>query len=256
MPRLEYAALTEQGLDRQVNQDRMFAKAGNVSGSECGLFCVADGMGGLHEGHYAASAAVDTIGKWWDDSLPEIVARSESPIENGAFGTLFLSVNDIILEHAREENVMIGTTCSMLLICNNVAYIAHAGDSRIYATQKRLFRRNRIVKLTEDHNWRTDRLKEGLLSKEEIYNHPKSHMLTSCLGVFDNPRIFMHTGVIERESVFILCSDGVYNLVNAQELAKIAARYSKCEKMLEKLMQITQSRNASDDASAVAVRWA
>jgi len=256
MLRLETATHTDIGL-RATNQDCLFAKIENIAGKVYGLFCVSDGMGGLNDGHYAATVAIESVEKWWNKRLRFLIeheAVKKSHI-NEEFTALFRSANDTILQHSQKENAMIGTTCSLLFVCNNMFYIAHTGDTRIYMTQKQWFLKSQIKQLTDDHSWEADQFRKGLLSADEIQSHPNKNKLTGCLGVFEHPRVFTYSDYIKRDGFFILCSDGLYRAISDSEMEKIASRQRSCEHLAKKLIVTAKERNTPDNASVVVVKF-
>ena len=254
---LETATATDRGT-REINQDRVFAKTGHIGDMPCGLFCVADGMGGLQDGDYAALVAVEAVEGWWEVLEQQSHSATQSEILN-ALLLLFQSINNTILSHAKKGNSPLGTTCSLLLIRDKQYYIAHSGDSRIYHMEKKqsvfTFLRQfaRPIQLTEDHNWATEQVKKGEMNPLEIINHPKRNMLTSCLGVYERPKIFTYSGTIDKSCMFLLCSDGLYRVLQDCEFSSLARQHKQCETLTEKLIARALKQGASDNASVVVV---
>ena len=252
---LESATLSDIGCIRTVNQDRMFAKSDYINGSLCGLFGVADGMGGLSEGAFAASMAVNILEQWWYSKLHLLVgytSLNEDDIIH-ELKKLFYAINYDIKEYADNLNAMVGTTFSVLLICNNKYYVVHAGDSRIYMITRFGIRR-RISKLTDDHTWLAKQVREGAISTDEVADHPEKNRLTSCLGVLEIPEIFIDSDLIKMESLFILCSDGLYDVISDQELLKKSPRRVTCSKLVKRLIDIAIKRDATDNITVIAVK--
>ena len=227
---------------RQVNQDRMFAAVGQVNGMECGLFCVADGMGGTQDGHYAAELAVEGLLNWWESDC----------FEQPNFPVIFNEINEKIMAHAKVQKTTLGTTLSLLFICNGKYYITHTGDSRIYLAKKKLFC-SKITTLTQDHTYGADKQRAGM-PKQEISINPKKNMLTSCLGVFENPKLFTSTGTMQKNDVFLICSDGLYRVLNDKALAKTITSKKHITTLATELIQMAEKRGAKDNATAVVVR--
>jgi protein phosphatase len=215
---------------------------------------VSDGMGGLEDGHYAATITIEAISEWWEKQLPKLLER-EQPTPEVFFNSLMkvlLSVNAILLHHAKERETSIGTTCSILLVCNDNYHIIHSGDSRIYKVQKKWWLWKKIVQLTDDHSWMADQLRKMVLSPKAIYEHPKRNWLISCLGVFESPKIFTTSGVLSQKGTFILCSDGLYRMVSDKEL-KLAVRNESCHGLVNELINTAKERGIKDNASVIAV---
>jgi serine/threonine protein phosphatase PrpC len=246
MPRLEAAEQTHIGT-RPSNQDRLFAKIATINGQSCGIFCAADGMGGLKDGHTAAELAISAVSDWWETQV------ENGEVKHGGLSALFQSINQKIFSHAAKQKSAIGTTLSLLLICNTSYYIAHTGDTRIYLIQKSFFRTT-FRQLTHDQTWGADKQREGILSQEEINMHPKRNMLTGCLGVFEEAKVFLSSGQIKKSGTFILCSDGMYRLVDRKAITKAAtARSLTPEALADNLIKSAESRGVKDNASVVVV---
>ncbi|MCL1999403.1 MAG: serine/threonine-protein phosphatase [Turicibacter sp.] len=240
---IEAAALSSIG-NRAENQDRLYYKIDTVDGQNCGLFCVADGMGGLADGHLAAVAAVEGLGKWWEN-LPKILSSGYilEQLQN-----LFHDINRQILQMANKS----GTTLSVLLIVGNTYYIAHSGDSRIYMIKKS-FNKAALRQLTEDHSWQAEQLKKAELTAAQIAANPLKNRITSCLGVYENPKLFTNFGRLSRSTIFILCSDGLYRAVSDKEFAKTAKRKAASEKLAAKYLYKAALNGVSDNASILTV---
>jgi len=255
MLQLEFAFASDRGDVRPTNQDRLFAKVGIINDVSCGLFCVADGMGGLSNGHIAASISAETIENWWEARLLQLAAKDVAiGIIYEELTSLFYFINSQILVQSCEDGSKAGTTCSVLLIIGDTYFIAHAGDTRIYATQKKLISGSRIIQLTEDHTWLAEQIRRGGMAEEELLKHPKRNMLTSCLGVFEYPKVFTSAGLIDKNSVFILASDGLYRNITEQEMAKLSTRFSNVTDLASELIKMSSERIATDNVSVVAVR--
>ena len=233
---------------RETNQDRVFGKVCDIchiKNVPRGIFCVADGMGGLQDGEYAASVAVGAFEAWWEDGFK----RGDS------LESVFWSINDTIRQRAQAEKVLHGTTCSVLVIEGDQYQIVHAGDSRIYMIESKwpAFL-NPARQLTEDHNWAEDQKRKGILSQQEISSHPKKNLLTSCLGTFERPRIYTCAGTIKSPCSFLLCSDGLYRYINSKKLAALFRSNKDCETLSEKLIAYALKQGAGDNVSVVVVR--
>ena len=89
--------------------------------------------------------------------------------------------NMVVYEKSKENKDLegMGTTLEVCLIYNNKVYIGHVGDSRVYRLRKEFFRR-----LTTDHSYVEQLVKDGTITKEEAYNHPKKNMLMKALRLY------------------------------------------------------------------------
>ena len=231
MKRLEKAAATDAG-PCETNQDRTFAGTYQNGDKVSGLFCMADGTGGLSEGEYAAATAVKAAEDLWNGELSRLTEGGPFIFES--FFALFKGVNRTLKSHAESRKIQTATTCSILLILDGMYYIAHSGDSRIYKVDKKLF--PKAETLTEDHISENGRL-------------------TSCLGAFQTPMIFTAGGEIKGSCAFLLCSDGLYRKISHKEMAFMAKRHKDCETLADRLVKSALDRKANDNVSAIAVKY-
>ena len=231
---LEAAAGTCTG-NRKSNQDRMFYQ----TDGQRGVFCVADGMGGTKDGHYAAELAVGAVQAWWESG--EVSAED--------FELLFQAINEEILSYATTQKTTLGTTLSLVFIENETYTIAHTGDSRVYLVKKKLFGRE-VTMLTEDHTHAADQIRTGY-SPQDVEKSPKKNMLTACLGVFPTARVFITSGTLLKGSVFVVCSDGVYRILDEKAIGKLATMNKPASEVASGLIEAVEGRRAKDNASVV-----
>ena len=121
----------------------------------------------------------------------------------------------IVYEKAQEDPELhdMGTTLDACLIYNNKVFIGHVGDSRVYRIRKNIMRR-----LTTDHSYVEKLLKEGTITKEEAYNHPKKNMLMKALGcsALVEPDVLCK-GFL-KDDILLMCSDGLTNMLRESEI--------------------------------------
>ncbi len=188
------------------------------------LFLVADGMGGHASGETASQLAVS--------SVEDFVVRSRSediewPIkynedlsseQNRLLAAVTLA-NRHILERANQDDSMkgMGTTLSGVTIEEEYLAIVNVGDSRLYRVRNEEFKQ-----ITQDHSLVGEQERKGLLTKEEARQHPKKHILTSALGdLKQKPKIDVSRTKIIEKDLYLLCSDGLYNMLEDGEILTI-----------------------------------
>lgn len=207
---------------RQTNQDRLYADIKSIDGCNLGAFCVADGMGGLDNGDYASTVAIEAVEDWWKSFMP----KGDGVLNE--LEQLIFKMNSQIIQYSKVKGLKIGTTCSILILSDSSYYIAHVGDSRIYIASRKVFKKQLISQITTDHV------------------NPNNNRLTSCIGVFDYPSIHMTSDLLTGNGRFILCSDGIYSVVNRQEIAKMSP---------DQLVKKALKRNTTDNASVIVVEF-
>ena len=207
---------TDVGCVREVNEDRSRYVQPDPSDPRKGkgaLFLIADGMGGHSAGEIASEMAANTvISCYYESELdPQLALKSA-----------FREANRLIHEESRANEGLkgMGTTCTALVLRDGSAVSAHVGDSRIY-----LVRDNAIYVLTEDHSEVMEMVKRGLLTLDEARRHPDKNVILQALGsrpevdvaIWDEPF------PVRCGDKFIMCSDGLSDLVDDEQIRNEAA---------------------------------
>jgi protein phosphatase len=135
-----------------------------------------------------------------------------------------------------------GTTCSALLLQDNKGIIGHVGDSRIYRIVK-----NSIEQLTDDHSTVAEMQRRGILTEEEARVHPERSHLYRALGVRPEMEIdVMHDISLGMNELFLLCTDGLVNHVEDDEICRIVLQY-RPDGAVRKLVDLANERGGSDN---------
>jgi protein phosphatase len=210
-PRTESASLTDVGRKRRINQD----SCGEFPGSDGALLLVCcDGMGGHEGGEIASGIAVETIG--------EVFGRANGPPDL-ALRRAFEAAHARVQERATQRTELrgMGTTgVALYFDGRDRAWLAHVGDSRIYRLRSGV-----IEQLTVDHSVIAELLRSGRITPEQAEQQPHNE-LTRAIGA--SPQLEVDTAVHELQEGdrFVLCSDGLWNMVEAQEITRTLLRES------------------------------
>ena len=176
------------------------------------MLIVADGMGGHQAGEVASRMATDIICR-------EYYNQNNSTVEKNLEKALSLA-NKTIFEKASSQQAFqgMGTTCTVLVVIDQDVYYAHVGDSRAYIQKG-----GSIMQITEDHTYVQQLVNSGDITTAEAAVHPKRNILTNAMGTKAELRI--DTGKskynFENNDRLLLCSDGLYDYLNDEELNKI-----------------------------------
>jgi PPM family protein phosphatase len=129
------------------------------------------------------------------------------------------------------------------------ATVAHVGDSRCY-----LVRRGETSLLTRDHTLVNEQVRLGVLSAEEARESENRHMLSRSLGagLFVNVDIDEHQVLVG--DILVLCSDGLHGSVTASEIAAVAGNAVDLNKAAQRLVDIANQRDGSDNISLQLIR--
>jgi len=234
VPAIEVGNLTDIGKKRKHNEDYYgFFRLGDDEF----LAIVADGMGGHASGETASRMAVEII--------QEVYAKERA--EQNVLDSLksaFQVANFSILQKSLEQDELngMGTTATVLVIKEDQTFVGHMGDSRAY-----LFRDAAVNQLTKDHSMVNRMVEQGLLSKEEAEHHPQRNVIYKALGVNRDADLELIGPLsVYLNDIFLLCSDGLTNLVTDEEMLKIVKKESP-QKACEKLIQLANKRGGDDN---------
>ena len=247
--RVTSCGMTDVGVKRTNNEDNFLIN------DELLLFIVCDGMGGHAGGEFASAIAVNTVEEVLiaNETTPEIEgAREEGAIEvtrERLRYAIRLAGKRIFEKAAVEQEYRgMGTTCLVLLFDAGNAFIGHVGDSRGY-----LVRDGRIEQLTEDHSLVNEKIRAGLLTPEQARNHKHKNIITRSLGYTEDVEIDVQVKAVRRGDRFLLCSDGLSNLVEPADMGE-AARSMTPQEGARHLIQQACERGGDDNITCVLAR--
>jgi serine/threonine protein phosphatase PrpC len=232
--------------DREENQDRVAV----AKGPNAVLLAAVDGMGGHADGAKAAAMATETV----TDSF----RRTPQPVFDPQ-GFLHLTIgrahsNLVQLGNGLRVEARPRATCALCLVQDGAAYFAHVGDSRIYH-----LRQQRIHDRTRDHSHVELLLQEGLITEEEISDHPMRNFVECCLGGnFALPGMSIGSARRLRQGdLLLVCTDGFWSGLDDADVATFGADDETVDKGLRRLAEQAVRANGpySDNTSAAALRW-
>lgn len=240
---ITYGVVSEIGLKKKINQDRILIKIGQIGTKEFGLFAVADGMGGHSHGEVASTMAVAQLIDWWDYSLEDMLMTNATPWNQlkSSLAMRFNKINDLIRTATMDK---MGTTLTVLLIYGDKYVITHIGDSRIYSKTKQ-----QLNLLTKDH---------ALSSAQDFSDKEQGHVLTQCLGIQEQVHPYTRVSPYHQKQVFLLCSDGLYNYISHPILERIIYQGIRKKKDLQEITQQlyheVMKQGAGDNVSIMLVQ--
>lgn len=240
---LELFELTTPG-DRKANQDYM----AHIIENDYALFIVADGLGGHHAGEKAS--------QFFCQGMLSCARRYCNEISVNPTKVFRHWINEAIYE----MGVLFGddrlatqahTTCAVLYLDTNRAMTAHCGDSRVYRLNP-----TEIVWRTRDHSVPQDLLTIGLITEEELGQHPEQNHLTRSINVIQEyPVEIKLLPAMSTNETFVLCSDGFWGHIKPDEFLQLANLDSNFE-VLDKLakLSIYRAKGNSDNLTVMLVR--
>jgi protein phosphatase len=239
-------AATHVGMVRADNQDTFGifpADEKSVAPSKGRLFVVADGMGGHKGGKVASELAVKTIGDVYFSDASESVQDSLVKAIQVA--------NAAVFSQSRRDRALsgMGTTCVAMVVKGSSVHVAHIGDSRVYRVIK-----ERIAQITEDHAAVAEMQRKGILTADEAKHHPERSVLYRALGTKLDAEIDVQSELIVRgKEWFVLCSDGLSNMVEDREIHDIVVALSP-QKACDQLVALANERGGYDNITVVVVQ--
>jgi len=243
--KLAVYGLTDVGLSRDHNEDSISWDI------ELGLVMLADGMGGHNAGEIASELAVTAIRDALLDVLtPEMVESKLIKCEE-AVREAVIYANEEIHEQAnrRIECAGMGTTVVLTLFHEDKITYAHVGDSRIYRLRSGEFKQ-----LTLDHSLVQEMIDNGYLSQEEAMVSSSRNLITRALGIAPNVEVDVTTETLNIDDVYLLCSDGLSDLLTEQDMAKIlVTQRDNLGDAAQQLVDMANERGGTDNISVILV---
>ena len=234
-------AMTDIGRKRRVNQDYVYASDLPV-GNLPNLYIVADGMGGHKAGDLASSYAVQTIVESIEKSTETRPALILQKAVRYANYRLFEKAAE------REEYQGMGTTLVVLNVYGNEALAVNIGDSRLYEISG-----GEIVQISEDHSLVAELVRKGELSPVEARRHPDKNIITRALGIQDEAQLDLFPFHVEPGDRYLLCSDGLSNMVEDTELCRIISQEKDLSEIGAELILTANGNGGLDNIAVVLV---
>jgi serine/threonine protein phosphatase PrpC len=213
------------------------------------MFAIADGMGGQRGGHVASKIACQGLSDYYRRDLPAADQLS-SDMKLSFLEEVIQATHDRIRRYGEENEkyAHLGTTLSVLVLLNNLALIAHVGDSRIYR-----LRHDTLEQLTEDHTLAQLSVEMGYLKLQQVSRHPLRHMLTQALGEGVD-EVQTRKEEVEAGDIFLLCSDGLYGILSDDEIRETLLGESTDRSARDRLVEAALDKVGQDDITAIVVR--
>ena len=235
-------SITDMGLLRNSNQDSVFCEE-NPVGRFPNLFLVADGMGGHKAGDLASRLCIE--------EMVSQISKSTARTPVSVFEQAIAAANQKVYQCARDDLELagMGTTMVGAMVEDDTAYIVNIGDSRLYRMHERL------EQITVDHSLVEEMVQSGEIQKEEMRTHPNKNIITRALGTDDSVRPDCFEIKVEKGDVLLLCSDGLTNMVEDEEIETILNRHKEDMKLAgENLVRQANEAGGKDNISVILVR--
>lgn len=231
-------AKTDIGSKRSMNQDYMYCNTEPV-GSFQNLLIVADGMGGHRAGDYASRLCVET--------MVQSLEKSAHKTPVSLFEETVTAANKAVFEESAShvEYEGMGTTVVACTLEENTLYIANIGDSRLYLI------RDGIEQITDDHSLVEEMVKQGNITESEARIHPQKNIITRALGINEEVQADFFEIDVEQGDVIMLCSDGLSNMIEDEDMEYIVKNSDTLQTAAESLVARANENGGNDNITVV-----
>ena len=226
---------SDAGNVRELNEDY----ASFIEDERFKIYLVADGMGGHNAGEIASKLAVKSIIRY-------LLEHSEED-ENILLNAVKYANNEIYeISQKNDKCKGMGTTITGCFIKGDMIQVVNVGDSCCFSIKD-----NEIKKVTKDHSWVQELIDAGAITEEEGRVHPKKNIITRALGTNSSVKIDIFNIDKNESSMFLLCSDGLSNEVQKEEMIEIVNKCKDFNEACEKLVDLAKSRGGKDNITVL-----
>ena len=233
-------SVTDIGRKRKLNQDFVYSSDEAV-GNLKNVYIVADGMGGHQAGDYASKCTVETM-------VREIKGCFEqSPIR--ILSRAIRIANDQVRRKAREDESLygMGTTVVVATVLGKYLQVANVGDSRLYIINEE------VRQITRDHSLVEEMVRMGGLDREAARNHPDKNIITRAIGARDTIEIDFFHEELKSGDLILMCSDGLTNMLEDEEIGRILKTPGTIEERAERLIDAANQNGGRDNIAVILI---
>lgn len=237
MPEITSFGKSDVGLKRANNEDAF------VVSPEQGFCLVADGVGGAAAGELASGIFARTTSEVFSGSDRRSEKKTVHLVQK-AFGW----ANERILAHVKENpsHEGMGCTAELVAFSSEGFVLGHVGDSRTYR-----LRQGQLKQLSRDHSFVQDQIDQGLITSAEARNHPMRNLLLRAVGNEENVALDLVRGKVLPGDIFLLCSDGLTDLVDDTMIRNVLSLTTPLSQKAEELVALANSAGGYDNITVV-----
>jgi PPM family protein phosphatase len=234
-----YAGRTDVGRRRFKNEDALLIER------DLSVIAVADGMGGAASGEVASALFIETVLEVFSAAK---VSREDlrTVVEK-----VFVAANAKVISDSmrNEDNRGMGCTAEVWAADGDTYVVGHIGDSRTY-----VLRGGELKQLTRDHSIVQDEIDRGLITAEQAKVHLLRNVVTRAIGVSVSLSVDIIHGVLGEQDIFVLCSDGLTDMLTDTEIARILSTTADLDQAAEKLVEAANIAGGRDNITVGLVR--
>jgi PPM family protein phosphatase len=242
---IEFFSATDTGRARSNNEDAV------AIDEDCALAVLADGMGGYNAGEVASGMVTEFIrtelGRW----LTEVGEAATDPEVRRAMDICVDNANRAIFNaaNANPQYAGMGTTLVVSVFRDHRVLIGHVGDSRAYR-----LRAGRLAQITRDHSLLQEQIDAGLITPEQAAFSAHKNLVTRAVGVEDTVLLEIHQHELHPGDLFLLCSDGLSDMLEDESLGQLLMGYDSLEEMGAALIAAANDAGGRDNIAVVLAR--
>ncbi|MBQ7155751.1 MAG: serine/threonine-protein phosphatase [Synergistaceae bacterium] len=257
---VKFAARSDVGHVRTNNEDNLYCNGiimtvsererpfflSGIAEAPC-IFAVFDGMGGEDCGELASLTAAQTL----SEHSPKILRNILDPDDGEC--NFVTDANEQLLDIMRKQRLRMGTTFVMSVIGGASFRVYNLGDSRGFRVEN-----GRLVRVTDDHTVAEEKVRMGLLTPEQADKSRERHILTRCLGIYDDevpvsPAVY-GPFMFDSNSGGLMCSDGLTDMLEFKDIAGIMKNYPEPSDAVNALVEAALMRGGRDNVTCVVFR--
>lgn len=241
----EFCLRTDPGLARENNEDSV------TIDEPTRLGILADGMGGYNAGEIASGMATafikSELGRWLSQAgrhanAKEVRRAMEICVDN-ANRSIFNAAN------SNPQYSGMGTTLVLGVFQDGRLMLGHIGDSRCYR-----LRDGEFVQITKDHSLLQEQMDAGLITPEQAATSTNKNLVTRALGVEDAVLLEVNEHRVEPGDVYLMCSDGLSDMVDNDNIAQLLATEVPLEQKVTQLIEAANANGGRDNISVLLVQ--
>jgi protein phosphatase len=236
------AGRTDIGNVRKRNEDSLLLN------DQLGLFIVADGIGGLFDGHIASRTVTLGINNYIESRL-----SAESNFSDDSYCQILCEAfeqtnKEISMQIASGQARKMGAACLGVLLRNRKIYFAHAGDCRLY-----VLRAGHLHKINREHTRVREMMEQGILSEDEAKTHKLRHMITKAVGPMGEVAPDTDNFALQQGDKVVLTTDGLLDVCDEHDIQRFFSEAENPEDGCVNLITFAKQGDAKDNLTVVAV---
>jgi serine/threonine protein phosphatase PrpC len=247
---------TDIGIRKNTNQDSLAIRIIDSPIGQVAFGIVCDGMGGLAKGELASREVIMAFCQWFDEKLTDMVLTNSFTVAKlrDDWHSIILSQNMRLGKYGADNNLMLGTTVSAILMLNDEFYIVHVGDSRIYEMTSEGSRM-----LTNDQTFVAREVAMGRMTPEQAKIDPRRSVLLQCVGASPVVEPDFVKGHLKKDAVYMLCSDGFRHQISDEEMIdKLGPKACSSEEEMKYgcvyLTEMVKNRKETDNITVAVIK--